>query len=121
MKATSTAIQLRPATDGAALYRRRAIPQAQVAGNTIGFPYASFLLGLVNNGERQARLPRSHRQAAVGFYAQDTWKITRKLTLDYGLRYDYSTYFKEQYGRMANLAPNLPNPHGGRHSGRRAI
>ena len=26
--------------------------------------------------------------------------MTRKLTLDYGLRYDYQTYLKEQYGRM---------------------
>ena len=26
-----------------------------------------------------------------GFYAQDSWKVTRKLTLDLGLRYDYST------------------------------
>jgi outer membrane receptor protein involved in Fe transport len=33
----------------------------------------------------------------VGFYAQDSWKVTRKLTLDLGLRYDYSTYYTEQY------------------------
>ena len=37
---------------------------------------------------------------AISFFAQDTWKVTRKLTLDYGVRYDYQTYLKEQYGRM---------------------
>lgn len=90
---------------------------AQVAGNTIGFPYASFLLGLVNSGNvkpgSRARIGKSQ----WGFYAQDTWKVTRKLTLDYGLRYDYSTYLKEQHGRMANFAADLANPTAGGHPG----
>jgi hypothetical protein len=88
-----------------------------VGGNTIGFPYASFLLGMVNNGDihdpSDARIGKSQ----WGFYAQDTWKLTRKLTLDYGLRYDYSTYFKEQYGRAPQFAPNLANPSAGGHPG----
>src|SRR6185503_18015135 len=41
---------------------------------------------------------------------QDTWKVTRKLTLDYGLRYDYQTYLKEQYGRMPIASFSTPNP-----------
>ncbi len=45
----------------------------------------------------------------MGFYAQDSWKITRKFTLDYGLRYDYSTEAKRrQYGRMAIFDPTVP-------------
>lgn len=90
---------------------------AQISGQAIGFPYASFLLGLVNSGNvrpgSRARLGKSQ----WGFYVQDNWKVTRKLTLDYGLRYDYSTYFREQYGRMANLAPNVPNPTSGNYPG----
>jgi len=92
-------------------------PAATVLGNTIGFPYASFLLGLVNNGNVKPGSRGRIGKKQLGFYAQDTWKITRKLTLDYGLRYDYSTYFQEQYGRMANLAPNLANPAVGGHPG----
>jgi hypothetical protein len=90
---------------------------AQVLGNTIGFPYASFLLGLVNSGNVKPGSRGRIGKKQLGFYAQDTWKITRKLTLDYGLRYDYSTYLKEQYGRMANLAPNVANPAAGGHPG----
>jgi hypothetical protein len=82
----------------------------QVMGQTIGFPYASFLLGLVNSGNVKPGSRARIGKKQIGFFAQDTWKITRTLTLDYGLRYDYSTYFQEQYGRMANLAPTLPNP-----------
>src|SRR5262249_32100422 len=49
----------------------------------------------------------------LGFYAQDSWKVTRKLSLDIGLRYDYSTYLREQYGRTPNLDPTAPNPSAG--------
>jgi hypothetical protein len=36
--------------------------------------------------------------------------VTRKLTLDYGLRRDYGTYAREQYGRYSSFAPGVPNP-----------
>jgi hypothetical protein len=86
-------------------------------GQTIGLPYASFLLGLVNSGNVKPGSRGRVGKKQLGFYAQDTWKITRKLTLDYGLRYDYSTYLKEQYGRMTNLAPNVANAAAGGHPG----
>jgi len=85
-----------------------------VGGSTIGFPYASFLLGLVDSAN--IRVPAVARlgNQEWGIYAQDTWKVTRKFTLDYGLRYDYSTYQKEQYGRQANFSATTPNPNAGR-------
>ena len=46
---------------------------------------------------------------SYGIYIQDSWKITRKLTFDYGLRWDYAILWKEQYGRMQNAAFTLPN------------
>jgi hypothetical protein len=46
----------------------------------------------------------------MGFYAQDSWKVTRKLTLDLGLRYDFQTYLKEQYNRMQEVSWSAPNP-----------
>jgi hypothetical protein len=65
----------------------------------VGFPYASFLLGLVQQTSiSNPVFPRIGKKQ-LGIYAQDTWKVTRKFTLDYGLRYDYSTYLQEQYGR----------------------
>jgi hypothetical protein len=88
-----------------------------VGGNTIGFPYASFLLGLINSGNIHDPSDTRIGKSQWGFYAQDTWKVTRKFTLDYGLRYDYSTYFKEQYGRAPQFAPNLANATAGGHPG----
>ena len=45
----------------------------------------------------------------IGIYIQDSWKITRKLTFDYGMRWDYAILWKEQYGRMQNAAFAEPN------------
>jgi hypothetical protein len=84
-----------------------------LGGGTVGFPYASFLLGLVDNGNiAQPPAYRAGKQYWSAF-AQDTWKVTRKLTLDYGLRWDLSTYAHEQYGRGANFSPTTPNPAAG--------
>jgi hypothetical protein len=79
------------------------------AGNTIGLGYASFLLGLVNTGTVSEPSNPHLGQHALGFYAQDTWKVNRKLTLDYGLRWDYSTYQTERWGRLSTLDPLKPN------------
>ena len=75
-----------------------------------GFPYASFLIGAANSLTHSALTDSRLGSHAIGLYAQDTWKVTRKFTLDYGLRYDYQTLLKEQYGRMQNAAFNTPNP-----------
>ena len=81
--------------------------------NTIGLPYASFLLGLVDNYQVDAPAVARLGKHQLGFYAQDSWKITRKITLDYGLRYDYSTAGKEQYGRYGFFDPTVPNTQDG--------
>jgi hypothetical protein len=84
-----------------------------LSGGSVGFPYASFLLGLVDNGviavPSQPRLGKSQ----YALFIQDTWKVTRKFTLDYGLRWDYGTYQKEQYGRMPSFSSTLANPSAG--------
>jgi hypothetical protein len=88
-----------------------------VAGNTIGFPYASFLLGGVASGNLHDPSDARIGKMQWAVYAQDTWKITRKFTLDYGLRYDFGTWLREQYGRAPQFAPNLPNSQAGGHPG----
>jgi len=87
-------------------------------GGSVGFPYASFLLGGVDNGF--VGLPSKSRMGSHAFswFVQDSWKVTRKLTVDYGLRYDFQTYLKEQYGRIPYFSASTPNPSvGGRLGG----
>ena len=88
--------------------------QINNVGNTnVGFGYASFLLGLADAASISRPTNPRMGKKQLGLYAQDSWKITRKLTLDYGLRYDYSTYLQEQYGRAPEFSPTTPNPSAG--------
>ena len=44
------------------------------------------------------------------FFLQDSWKVTRKLTLDYGVRWDYDTPAHEQYNRWGQIDPTAGEP-----------
>ncbi len=83
--------------------------------NPTGFAYASFLTGLPDVLALNAPTDTKLGYHSLGLFVQDSWKVNRKLTLDYGLRYDYQTYMTEQYGRMqdasfSTLDTNLGRP-----------
>ncbi len=57
-----------------------------------GQPIADFLLGYPTNMSGAVGTSQTHfRYYTNNFYGQDDWKITRSLTLNYGLRYEYVT------------------------------
>ena len=78
-----------------------------------GFQFASFLLGGMSSNSQNAPIALSNNKSQTALFAQDTWKITRKLTLDYGVRWDYGTYSAEQYGRNGSTGLAVPNPSAG--------
>lgn len=43
------------------------------------------------------------RDSNWDFYVQDDWRVTRTLTLNLGLRYDYNTVWSEQHDRQQNF------------------
>lgn len=74
-----------------------------------GFQFASFLLGGMSANSQNAPIALSNIKSQTALFAQDTWKVTRKLTLDYGIRWDYGTYSAEQYGRNGSIGLAVPN------------
>ncbi len=70
------------------------------SGNAI----ASFLLGLTNNFSlvQQDYLLRV-RPSAYSTYIQDDWKVSRRLTMNLGLRYDFNTRNVESQDRTSSL------------------
>ncbi len=82
-----------------------------------GFNYASFLLGDYNTIAQSAPGETHTGYQTWDWYAQDSWKIARKLTIDYGLRYDLNTVEKETYNRWAQFGENVINLNAGGHPG----
>jgi hypothetical protein len=82
--------------------------------NNTGNAIASFLLGAVNRGalRQYAYFPRNRYQY-YATYAQDDWKATRRLTLNYGLRWDVYVPRYEKLGNLSTFDVNEPNPAAG--------
>jgi hypothetical protein len=80
------------------------VPASLVTGAyTAGFPYANFLLGDVTAATQYAPVDARMYKVQWALFLQDSWKVTRKLTVDYGVRWDYATAAQEEHGRSANL------------------
>jgi hypothetical protein len=92
-----------PATQGLAL----------PAGTGVGLNYASFMLGMTNSTTVNAIQDPQWRRLAWGAYFQDTWKVTRNLTVDYGLRWDNQEAGHEIWDRVGTLGFSTPNPSAG--------
>lgn len=81
----------------------------------IGSQFASFLLGEVSSAGTSLNSPvhMSYRYSDYSFYAQDDFRITPKLTVNYGVRYDVHRPLTEKYGRISSFVADLPNPGAG--------
>ena len=84
-----------------------------LGGGSLGLGYASFLLGLVNNASVSSPQDPQYRKVSIGLFIQDNWKVTRKLTLDYGLRWDWQQALHEIHGTTSMFGPSVPNPSAG--------
>ena len=86
-------------------------PNPTAASATAGSGLASFLLGTGTSGNFFQNWKNVASQSFYqAFYVQDDWRITRKLTLNIGIRYDFDTPRTERYDRMSWFDPSLPSP-----------
>ncbi len=94
-----------------------------LVGVNSGSPIASFLLGAVDNADATFRAVSSTypRQHAWILHAGDTWRVNEKLTVDYGLRWDYYSPSSEKFDRFSFFDPVGPNPGAGGRPGRLAF
>jgi len=67
----------------------------------IGQGLASMLLGLPTGGGMSINASRAEQSTFTGAFLQDDWKITRRLTLNLGVRYEYESAVTERYNRTA--------------------
>jgi len=77
------------------------------AGTVSSTPLEDFFAGAPTNGSLLVGDPTRHiHNWGIAFFAQDNWRITNHLTLNYGLRYELSTVIKDANNQLANFDPS---------------
>jgi hypothetical protein len=75
-----------------------------------GNALASFMLGEVNSASVQMSDLIQTRASYVALYAQDDWRVTNRLTLNYGLRWETELPRREKNNKMNAFDPTKINP-----------
>lgn len=75
-----------------------------------GSSFASFLLGLAENGNIHTPRYIPQRYPYWGFFFQDDYRVNSKLSLSYGLRYDLNVSPFSAWDNFSDFDPTRPNP-----------
>jgi hypothetical protein len=74
-------------------------------GTETGSDFADFLLGIPSQYNQSQLQAFYGRNKYAGLYGQDSWRLTRNLTLNYGLRWDRIEPWYEKYNQIATFVP----------------
>lgn len=75
----------------------------QPYADQVGFGFASFLLGDVSTANKRVPFSLYGRRKSYSLWAQDDFKVNRKLTLTLDLRWEATGPLTEKYGHWANF------------------
>jgi carboxypeptidase family protein len=87
-----------------------AIPGATTLANGGGNSFASFLLGAADTGRTETIRYLQQVYPYYGFYVQDDWRVSDRLVLNYGLRYEFTQPPHAGGDQYSDFDPTKPNP-----------
>jgi hypothetical protein len=93
--------------------RATAIPNEAFSGNLTGHSFASYLLGIVDSASYSARTGTGMRVRYYALFFQDDIKVSSKLTLNIGLRWDFQPPMYEVADRLSSWNSNKTDPQSG--------
>ena len=76
-------------------------------GQETGSDFADFLLGAPISFAQGAQEPLHTRTHYVGLYAQDSWRASSNVVINYGLRWDLTAPWYELYNQLETIVPGL--------------
>jgi len=76
-------------------------------GNETGSDFADYLIGAPDAFYQSSRQFLDSRSKYFGVYGQDAWKVKSNLTLNYGLRWEFSQPFYDTQGKIQAFVPGL--------------
>ena len=108
------------APSGNFAFNRRTTSEDPLLASAIqGNGLASMLLGWGSGGGYGINESPFATSKYHGWYIQDDWKVTRKLTLNLGIRYDIELPRAERFDRYSWFDPDMPSPIDGKVPGYR--
>lgn len=81
-----------------------------LAANSTGYGFASYLLGLGASGNVNIPQMTSSQMFYQGYYAQDSFQVTSKLTVNVGIRWELPGAWTERHGLLSVFQPGLASP-----------
>src|SRR5437773_5095547 len=94
------------------------VATSNVGAAGTGYGFADFLLGYETQSQGSVTLAETRfRATSQAYYIDDTWKIHPKVSINYGLRYEYTPPFLDLTGKLVNFqmpfvdtTPNVADP-----------
>ncbi len=83
---------------------------ASATGGSGGYSFASFMLGYPSAGSAQEPKPSLGTMYYSGVFAADSFRFTKKLTINAGVRWEQPGSFHERNGSLTTLDLNLAQP-----------
>jgi len=85
-------------------------PDPTTSSASAGFGVATLLLGAPTGGQFSLDPSLATSQKYYAWYLQDDWKVSRTVTLNLGLRWEYQSPWTDRYNQLAWFDPQFPDP-----------